>query len=87
MISNKFRSRWVGVGGPPTIGRNVYYFIFAECGKGFFGYFCDEPCPSGSFGFKCGGKCFPNCTKEECDHISGCPTYIKHTTNEIHTGI
>lgn len=87
MIFNKLWSCWVGVGGFLIIGWNVYYFIFVECGKGFFGYFCDEFCFFGFFGFKCGGKCFLNCIKEECDYISGCLIYIKYIINEIYIGI
>lgn len=58
----------------------MYINDIVECKKGYFGDSCDEPCPQGSFGFKCGGKCLPNCTNEECHHISGCPNYINNIT-------
>lgn len=65
----------------------IYIYIFAECDKGYFGGVCDKPCPPGSFGLMCGGKCFPKCSKEVCNHVSGCPNNIQYTSTQIHTGI
>lgn len=56
-----------------------------ECEIGYFGEFCNKPCPPGSFGFLCGGKCFPKCSKEDCNHVSGCPNDIQTTSTQIHT--
>lgn len=64
-----------------------WYIRISECSKGYFGESCDKPCPPGSFGFMCGGKCFPKCSKEACNHVSGCPNNIGYTSSQIHTGI
>lgn len=67
------------------IGKCVFNGI-SECKKGYYGDSCDEPCPQGSFGLKCGGNCLPRCTKEECDHVSGCEHYIQNITQNTEFG-
>ena len=61
---------------PSCIQNFVYitkiYLYSAACKPGYFGKTCDEPCPLGLYGDNCGGRCFPLCLNENCNHIHGC---------------
>ena len=60
-------------------------FIYLACSIGFTGSACEIPCRFPAYGALCQSAC--NCTKDQCNHVSGCDGkwYFYYSSIDIHS--
>lgn len=65
---------------------HIHVELILECPPGYFGKEC-TPCTTGRYGNECGGRCYPECAEEYCNHVKGCFWKVENTTLSFTPGM